>query len=464
MAALATGALVLGTLTLAVTSQAHAADRTDAADRPAAADGNAIPADMLTAMQRDLKLSPERAATLFAKQDAALPVAEKLERELGARNGGTWFDLASQQLVVATTDPAQVARIRATGAQVRVVKRTQEQLDGAVAKLNRLKPPAAVSQWHVDVTGNQVVVNVQPGQEASARSFVKVAGVDASAVRIVPSAERAEPLLSPVIGGDAYYPGGRCSVGISVSGGFATAGHCGKAGTKVKAADNQTALGVVKGSTYPGSDIAWVETTSDWWPRALVRTTTGMVRIAGHQVPKVGWSACRSGSTTGWRCGRVLAHNVTLTYVTGDVLHGLTKTDACAQPGDSGGSFVSGKRAIGVVSGGTVGQICNDGSNNWLSYYQPIKEILDTYDRALLVSPGTLTAMDCSSPAKGKFTCSIKHNPGFVKIKWEVGNVHRPALDGLTTVSSTCSPGFVTIVEALAEESTAGTDKETRKD
>jgi len=39
-------------------------------------------------------------------------------------------------------------------------------------------------------------------------------------------------------------------------------------------------------------------------------------------------------------------------YGSGDVVRGLTRTDICAEAGDSGGPFVSGTQAQGTLSGG----------------------------------------------------------------------------------------------------------------
>jgi hypothetical protein len=50
----------------------------------------------------------------------------------------------------------------------------------------------------------------------------------------------------------------------------------------------------------------------------------------------------------------------------------------CAEPGDSGGSFISGDQAQGVTSGGWGD--CSGGGETW---YQPINEILNRYGLTL---------------------------------------------------------------------------------
>jgi streptogrisin C len=75
------------------------------------------------------------------------------------------------------------------------------------------------------------------------------------------------------------------------------------------------------------------------------------VKVTGSQNVAVGSTVCRSGSTTGWRCGRILTRNATVTYPQGTV-SGLIRTNVCSEPGDSGGSLVAGSQAQGVASGG----------------------------------------------------------------------------------------------------------------
>jgi streptogrisin C len=58
---------------------------------------------------------------------------------------------------------------------------------------------------------------------------------------------------------------------------------------------------------------------------------------------------------------------------------GLTRTNACAEPGDSGGSWVSGTQAQGVTSGGSGN--CTSGGT---TYFQPVNEILSVYGVSLI--------------------------------------------------------------------------------
>jgi len=54
---------------------------------------------------------------------------------------------------------------------------------------------------------------------------------------------------------------------------------------------------------------------------------------------------------------------------------GLTQVKVCAEGGDSGGTFISGDQAQGVLSGGNYS--CKGGQASLAtSYFQPIGEIL----------------------------------------------------------------------------------------
>jgi streptogrisin C len=235
-----------------------------------------------------------------------------------------------------------------------------------------------IHSWYVDVTTNSVVVEASnaPAAKASVARFVGFAGKDAGAVQVILSSERPQTFYE-LIGGNAYYINGtsRCSIGFAVTvGGFVTAGHCGKAGYTTKGY-NQVAQGTFQGSSFPGNDYAWVRTNTSWTSTSKVAGTAS--RVSGSSVAAVGSSICRSGSTTGWRCGSVQALNATVNYSQGSVF-GLTRTSVCAEPGDSGGSFITGTQAQGVTSGGSGN--CSSGGT---TYFQPVNEILSVYGLSL---------------------------------------------------------------------------------
>jgi streptogrisin C len=141
--------------------------------------------------------------------------------------------------------------------------------------------------------------------------------------------------------------------------------------------------GVIRGSTFPGNDWAWIETNAQWNTIGVVNNYSGgTVAVAGSQVASVGSSICRSGRTTGWRCGVIQAQNVTINYADGPVYY-ATQTTTCAEGGDSGGSFISGNQAQGVTSGGSGN--CTSGGT---TFFQPINPILSTFGLTLKTTGG----------------------------------------------------------------------------
>lgn len=138
-------------------------------------------------------------------------------------------------------------------------------------------------------------------------------------------------------------------------------------------------IGNFQGSSFPDNDYAWVNVGSGWWtvPVVLGWGTVSDQLVRGSAEAPVGASICRSGSTTHWHCGTVLAKNETVNYAQGAV-HQMTKTSVCAEGGDSGGSFISGDQAQGVTSGGWGN--CSSGGETW---FQPVNEILNRYGLTL---------------------------------------------------------------------------------
>ncbi|HEX5741813.1 MAG TPA: S1 family peptidase [Pilimelia sp.] len=331
---------------------------------PAQADSTTDRSTLSDALSRDLGLTETTAQPLFAAQERASDLARTLTRQLDGAFAGAWLDGAALQ--VAVTDPARFPQVRAAGAQPRLAARSAATLAAMTDRLNATAVPDEVASWYVDVTTNEVVVSTTA--PAAARRFVAASGVDTAAVRVERVAERPRT-LARILGGNAYrMGGGRCSVGFPVQGGFATAGHCGKRGQSTSGP-----TGRFEGSSFPGDDYAWVATTRADTPVGAVNDYRGgSMAVNGSQQASVGAQVCRSGSTTGWHCGKIHGFNATVNYGNGDVVNGLIKTDVCAEPGDSGGSLIAGGgQAQGVTSGGS-----GDCKRGGQTYFQPLNEIL----------------------------------------------------------------------------------------
>ncbi|RDZ29065.1 S1 family peptidase [Lysobacter silvisoli] len=388
-----------------------------------AASGSAFAADDLApalkaAMQRDLDLSgPQLAQYLKAERQAAQQ-EKALQRELGRNYAGAWLERKADgtfDFVVASTSAKAP---KAAGVQTRLARHSLASLDSAKGLLDRqlgsdARATRGVYSWSVDLPSNSVIVGVAPGAEDAAIDFIARSGADVGTVRFETMNEAPQRRIA-IQGGRGYLrdPGDgyvyACSVGFSVTQnttpGFATAGHCGTTGENVYHEVSQWTPGVKLGSfaasTMPdgnqtGPDRGWVKVDSTHTLSASVYGYgSGDVTVRGSTEGAVGAALCRSGRTSGWRCGTIRAKNVTVSYVDDNnqpdgTVTGLTQTSACAEGGDSGGSFITSVgQAQGVLSGGSgscKGRQGKNGGGN--SYYTPINSILSAYSLTLRTSP-----------------------------------------------------------------------------
>ena len=246
----------------------------------------------------------------------------------------------------------------------------------ALAALERAVPFAGTS-WGVDTRTDQVLVTVDStvtgARLASVKATVQTLG---SAARLEFAAGTFTTLA--VIGGDAIYGSRyRCSLGFNVRSGstyyFLTAGHCGKAEPKWwTSSSHSTFLGDTTSASFPGKDYAIVKYASSY--AVDTKGLAGNVDIGSAANASVNESVARDGSTTGIHTGKVTALNVTVHYLGGGTVRGLVQTNVCAEPGDSGGPFYDGTKALGLTSGGS-----GDCKNGGTTFFQPVTAALSAY-------------------------------------------------------------------------------------
>jgi len=235
----------------------------------------------------------------------------------------------------------------------------------------------AGTAWGVDTATDQVVVtadsSVTGAHLASLKATVRGLG---SAARLEFTAGTFTTLAA--IGGDAIYGSRyRCSLGFNVRSGstyyFLTAGHCGKVEPRWWTSSNHsTLLGDTQSFTFPGKDYAIVKYASSY--AVDTSGSAGNVNIASAGNAVINESVSRDGSTTGIHSGRVTALNVTVHYVSGGTVRGLVQTNVCAEPGDSGGPFYDGTKALGLTSGGS-----GDCTRGGTTFFQPVTAALSAY-------------------------------------------------------------------------------------
>jgi streptogrisin C len=380
---------------------------------PALAADTVSPA-LKAAMQRDLGLSSAQLAQYLKTERLAQQQQKALEQQQGRNFAGSWIEKKANgefRLVTATT--AIAPQKAPAGVEIRAVRHNLASLNASKGQLDQLlargaEVPKGVYGWYVDLPSNSVVVSVGKGGQKAGIDFVAASGAEVDTVRFE-TLEEQPSLRMDVLGGygilrnpgDGYLYS--CSVGFSVTQngapGFATAGHCGNAGEVTYYEPSQWTLGVRLGtyaaSNFPnpgqsGPDHAWVRLDAGHVARPVVEGySSADVTVRGSTAAPIGAAVCRSGRTTQWRCGSIVAKNVTVNYVSGETVLNLTQTSACSEGGDSGGSFITGPgQAQGVLSGGSGS--CRGGGGRpgrGNSYFQPLNPILQAYNLNLVVSP-----------------------------------------------------------------------------
>lgn len=140
--------------------------------------------------------------------------------------------------------------------------------------------------------------------------------------------------------------------------GVITAGHCYRSGTIVT--HGGVPLGIASPRIFEGEvDAAFVTHSlgvptflpSNWVYYDNARQDHAVTAVQPIATEAVGQAVCRTGRTTGLRCGTITS--VGATIVIGSVtLRNQRVTNICALPGDSGGPFLSGGTFRGLASAG----------------------------------------------------------------------------------------------------------------
>nr|WP_083884349.1 S1 family peptidase [Nocardia higoensis] len=364
-----------------------------ASAEPDAGNSVELPAELVEALGRDLKISAE---DYLARADLAQQVAAfatTAQRQYPQVFAGSWLDDAGKAVVALAQGPgAEEARVAAesAGFQVRNVAKSEATLRGEKSAFERWleTQPEAVSTLIrgvvIDTVNNSIAVRVdQAGVPMP--SFI-----DPARVIVIAPPVAAEPLPSAtpiaselnrgsVTGGDGFTSAGsqsslRCSFGFNATDSSGapvniSAGHCdpeiGAAGTANAAVVHELLAGDTSGARL-GSFQKSVLGSQDYSIIRIDDAVAGRfanngirvpgatpVRVEGVAVPVVGAPVCKAGSRTGFSCGIVNA--VDQTVQVGDRL--LTQSfsaNICALPGDSGGPIVTGRLALGISSASSV--------------------------------------------------------------------------------------------------------------
>jgi streptogrisin C len=327
--------------------------------------------------------------------------AEALQQQLGSDSGvvGSYYD-QSGALVVAVSDLATARLVRQVGAIPRLVRFTAHQLNAVQAQLDHLAEGSSagkVRSWYVDPISGTVVVSVPTGaRDLVTQRFLARAEQNGDRVTIRRVAGKLTTTADDfsLRGGVQVdkNTGYVCSLGFNArtrKGNriFLTAGHC-TAG-KPSFSRNGYVLGNTYTSSFPGNDFGSVGVIEGWDQQGYVEGWgSGNVAVKGLADPTVGSTLCKSGKSTGWTCGRIVARDVTVNYGSNRVVKGLFEHTACVEAGDSGGANMTGNYAQGITSGAALinGQCLEKSGRQNESYSQPIATALRATQSRLVLA------------------------------------------------------------------------------
>ncbi|CEJ82719.1 hypothetical protein VHEMI02768 [[Torrubiella] hemipterigena] len=306
-------------------------------------------------MKRDLGHNAEQAVARVAHDFHASRLIEKLRGSVGPSFAGADTISAQGAVPVIMTTPLSK------------FQEAKSALDSIFLGHNRSKRSTndAVIGFYVDEAANKVIFKILAHGRAQAEDLAKQAGVSASEFG-VKIEDEIPTLMSSVRGGDIYHIDSKhaYSVGFSVNGGFISAAHCVKKGINVTDIEGNL-LGTAVESSFGGEvDSSYIKTIDG-------TNLTGYVNSYGQ---------------AHFHCGTITAKNVTIDFDFRHPSTGLTETDVCAEPGDSGGSFFSGDQAQGTLSGGSGECARNGPSKKGQQYFPPINKSLEAFNLTLITA------------------------------------------------------------------------------
>ena len=328
-------------------------------------------------------------------------VAEALEEHLEPDSGvvGSYYDDAGD-LVVAVSDLTAAELVREAGAIPRLVRFTIGQLTAVQRELDQLATGSSagkVRSWYVDPVSGTVVVTVPTGaHDQLTERFLSRAEENGDRVTVRTVAGKVTTTADDfsLRGGVQVEKntGYVCSLGFNARTTkgtriFLTAGHC-TAG-KPSFSRNGYILGNTRTSSFPGNDFGTVGVIEGWDQQGYVEGWgAGTIAVRGIANATVGSTLCKSGKSTGWTCGRIVARNVTVNYGSNKVVRGLFQHTACVEAGDSGGANMTGNYAQGITSGAALidGRCLEKYGQTNESYAQPIAEALQATKSRLILS------------------------------------------------------------------------------
>jgi len=334
----------------------------------------------------ELGLSPEVARQRLDDQMRFARLAQRVSAALDpAASGGTYVDQRAGTVVATVLDETTGAEARQLGATTLVVEHSMDEMISVTELLDAYADAngsGPVQSWGISVRDNAIKIIVGGPPSGAAIGLIDLAETSGIPV-LVETVDAPAALESTLRGGQLLRQADGdpwCTLGFNVrdpgAGGHPrvlTAGHCFGASAVVRTYDSSY-LGRVVARRDGAEDYAVVNVANPGAHTimAQVKHYGRFLNVTGALTPHVGMYICRTGSTSGTRCGEIEAVGISW----GDN-RGVFLANMCGSGGDSGGPHYlpDGNRARGYGThiGGTSAQ-CPSGPD--YSIGQPLKEIL----------------------------------------------------------------------------------------
>lgn len=363
-----------------------------------------LPAELVEALSRDLNMTPTEYLDRSARAQQLQTYAAEFRAERPDVFAGAWINEEGKPVVAVTSpDAAQVAS--ADGYQTRLAPVSAAALETSLTQLNQwvAGQPRDISQIinsiAIDFLNSQLVVNVANTPLAHMLNLPTLI----ANIKVVLGPDGGGPVERRPMGGDTYIsaPGPLdaadlrtvdvCSFGFNSvdSAGNAlniSAGHCNPNldegderaavyGPNVRNIPASPQLGTFVRSEL-GGDSALDYSVIQLNERAVgagmdqpsVRGANGTtLTVTGTADPVVGAPVCKSGQSSTFTCGFVVADRVETQLFTAEgeakIVRGFAST-ACTLGGDSGGAIISGTLALGITSGSNAADAPDCGKAN----------------------------------------------------------------------------------------------------
>lgn len=412
--------------------------------------------DMMAELMALHDLDEQGVVERLAREQAAAELQFVIERLDVPGYAGSWFDAESGSLRVALTEDVAAARIERLGGVVVPVAHSIGELkalaDDITASL--AQDPAlsdAIVGHSVSIPENRVDVFMLTPLADAARSRIDAEAANPELVTVTAVEDFLQLSSGDVRGADGtrnfrwqqQFGGLRaCSIGVSIVGGYITAGHCGSPGNIMHTPSGQL-LGTFQATQWgSGGDGGWVDTASGWIPRPKINGyADGILSVpakwAGLLEAPIGATVCRYGQTSAFPdCGTVVAKNeaqVTCPSFPCITINGLTRTSGiCTDDGDSGGPYITPAGQVqGTNVGGDLGNTCPLPDN--ATWYQPVGDTLSAFSKTMLTVHGAASPFAnhvlCPNPVESgarQYVCNFSDfdSQGHTTIGWTGSTGH----------------------------------------